>query len=74
MTVCQRQMEDRQMEKTPQYYIVEAAALPEMRLSAVRICGASYDIEIGRTSWTVRQDGRVLSSGRTNGERVFIGR
>ena len=50
------------------------AALPEMRLSAVRICGASYDIEIGRTSWTVRQDGRVLASGRTNGERVFIGR
>ena len=50
------------------------AALPEMRLSAVRICGASYDIEIGRTSWTVRQDGRVLASSRTNGERVFIGR
>lgn len=46
MTVCQRQMEDRQMEKTPQYYIVEAAALPEIFR---KVAEAKRMLETGET-------------------------
>ncbi len=50
--------------------------LPEdikfMNLKSIRICGAVFDIFVKKDKWQVQKNGKTVSEGITNGERVVI--
>lgn len=48
------------------------AGIPQMKLSAIRIAGGCFDIEITADTWTVTESGRVIARGKTDGGRVII--
>lgn len=53
-------------------------AVPEgigyMNLKSIRICGKVFDIEVQKDSWKVSENNQLIASGKTDGNRVVIGK
>jgi len=54
----------------PQYF----EDLGPMKLSKIHISGGTFEIAVGKDSWTVSCDGKSVAQGATNGQRVVIQR